>query len=127
MATVLKPQLTINQHNYAKYVNDLSPERHALDAEGSGRDVQTTTMYRVLLGQKKKFIVKMGRLSQDMVQQLAADISAPFYQATFADPDTGTAQTKYFFTADVMYGSQRYDRETGKPYYVGMTFDMTER
>lgn len=127
MATVLKPKLTINGHNYAQYILELSPSRNDLDAEGSGRDVQTGTMYRVRIAQKAKLTVKMDRLPQSIHKQLLGDISPVFYQATYVDPETGTEQTKYFYTAEVPYGSQRYDRGTGAPYYVGMTFDMTER
>lgn len=127
MATVLKPKLSINGHDYAKYILDLEPSRNDLDAEGSGRDTQTGLMYRVRIAQKAKLTVKMGRLPQTIHKQLLADINPIFYQATYVDPNTGSEQTKYFYTAETPFGSQRYDRETGKPYYVGMTFDMTER
>ena len=34
-----KPTLTINNHDYAAYIEELSPSRNDLDADGSGRDV----------------------------------------------------------------------------------------
>ena len=43
------------------------------------------------------------------------------------DPATGSQATKTFYTATVPFGAQRYNRETGRPYYCGMTFSMIEK
>ena len=122
-----KPVLTINGHNYAQYIEELTPTRNDLDAEGSGRDVQTGLMYRTRIGTKQKWDVKLLRLTETIHKQLLADISPVFYQATVIDPTTGAAATKTFYTSTVPFGAQRYDKETGAPYYDGMTFSMTER
>lgn len=122
-----KPVLTINGHNYAQYIEELTPSRNDLDAEGSGRDVQTGLMYRTRIGTKQKWDVKLLRLTEAIHKQLLADISPVFYQATVIDPTTGAAATKTFYTSTVPFGAQRYDKETGAPYYDGMTFSMTER
>ena len=122
-----KPVLTINGHNYAQYIEELTPTRNDLDAEGSGRDVQTGLMYRTRIGTKQKWDVKLLRLTETIHKQLLADISPVFYQATVIDPTTGAAATKTFYTSTVPFGAQRYDKETGKPVYDGMTFSMTER
>ena len=121
------PVLTINGHNYAQYIEELTPSRNDLDAEGSGRDVQTGLMYRTRIGTKQKWDVKLLRLTEAIHKQLLADISPVFYQATVIDPTTGAAATKTFYTSTVPFGAQRYDKETGKPVYDGMTFSMTER
>ena len=125
--SVTKPVLTINGHNYAAYVEELNMSRNDLDAEGSGRDVQTGLMYRTRIASKLKATVKFFRLQQAMMQQLLSDISAPCYSATVVDPSTGAQTMKTFYTATVPYGAQRYNKETGAPYYDGVTFDMTER
>ncbi len=122
-----KPVLTINGHNYAQYIEELTPTRNDLDAEGSGRDVQTGLMYRTRIGTKQKWDVKLLRLTEAIHKQLIADISPVFYSATVIDPTTGAAATKTFYTSTVPFGAQRYDKETGKPVYDGMTFSMTER
>ena len=122
-----KPVLIINSHDYAKYIEELTPSRNDLDAEGSGRDIQTGLMYRTRIATKQKWEVKLGRLSQAMLQQLLSDISPAFYSATVVDPTTGAQVTKTFYTSTVPFGAQRYDRESGKPYYSGMSFSMTER
>ena len=122
-----KPVLTINGHNYAQYIEELTPTRNDLDAEGSGRDVQTGEMFRTRVATKLKATVKLLRLTETIHKQLLADISPVFYQATVIDPTTGAAATKTFYTSTVPFGAQRYDKETGAPYYDGMTFSMTER
>ena len=122
-----KPVLIINGHDYAPYVLELNPSRNDLDADGSGRDVQTGLMFRKRIAIKLKVDVKMMRISQAVQQQLLADINPAFYQATVIDPATGAASTRIFYTSTVPYGAQRYDRETGAPYYDGTSFSMTEK
>lgn len=122
-----KPVLIINGHDYAAYVESLELSRNDLDAEGSGRDVQTGEMFRTRIAVKLKAEVKLLRLQQPIMAQLAADISAAFYNATVVDPATGTQVTKNFYTSTVPFGAQRYNRETGAPYYDGVSFSMTER
>ena len=125
--SVTKPVLIINNHDYAALVEELNLSRNDLDAEGSGRDVQTGLMYRTRITSKMKVTVKFFQLQQATMQQLLSDIAQPFYSATVVDPATGAQVTKTFYTSTVPYGAQRYNKETGAPYYDGVTFDMTER
>lgn len=125
--SVTKPVLIINSHDYAARVEELNLSRNDLDAEGSGRDVQTGLMYRTRITSKMKISVKFFQLRQATMQQLLSDIAQPFYSATVVDPATGAQVTKTFYTSTVPYGAQRYNKETGAPYYDGVTFDMTER
>ena len=125
--SVTKPVLIINNHDYAALVEELNASRNDLDAEGSGRDVQTGLMYRTRITSKMKVTVKFFQLQQATMQQLLSDIVQPFYSATVVDPATGAQATKTFYTSTVPYGAQRYNKETGAPYYDGVTFDMTER
>ena len=122
-----KPVLIINGHDYAKYVEELTPSRNDLDAEGSGRDVQTGLMYRTRIAVKQKWDVKLLPIQEATHKQLLSDISAAFYSATVLDPTTGAQVSKTFYTSTVPFGAQRYNKETGKPYYSGMSFSMTER
>ena len=127
MAADVKPTLTINGHDYAKYVEDLEPSRNDLDADGSGRDVQTGEMFRTRIAQKLKFSVRMLRLQQSTMTQLMSDINSVFFQATVVDPATGATTSKNFYTATVNAGAQRYNKDTGAPYYDGVSFEMTEK
>ena len=122
-----KPTLTINGHDYAQYVAELTPSHNDLDADGSGRDVQTGLLDRTINGTKQTWDVKMLRLSETLHKQLLTDISPVFYTATILDPTTGATATKTVYTSTIPMGAQRYDKETGAPYYDGMTFSMTER
>ena len=122
-----KPVLIINGHNYAQYVQELNISRNDLDAEGSGRDVQTGLMYRTRIGSKMKVDVKLLPIQQAVHKQLLGDISGVYYSATVVDPSTGAQAQKSFYTSTVPFGAQRYNKETGAPYYSGMTFSMTER
>ena len=122
-----KPVLIINGHDYAPYVSALEISRNDLDAEGSGRDVQTGLMYRTRIATKLKCEVQMLALQQTIHKRLLADLSPAFFDATVIDPGTGQQTTKTFYTSTVPFGAQRYNKETGAPYYSGMTFAMTER
>ena len=127
MPTPVKPVLIINSHDYAALVEELNISRNDLDAEGSGRDVQTGLMYRTRIASKMKVDVKLMRLQQAQMQQLASDIAGTYYSATVVDPETGAQVTKSFYTSTVPFGAQRFNKETGAPYYDGVTFSMTER
>ena len=121
------PVLIINNHDYAPLVEELNIVNNDLDADGSGRDVQTGLMYRTRVATKMKVTVKLLRLQQEQMQQLAEDIKGTYYNASVIDPTTGTQVTKSFYTSERPFGAQRYNRETGAPYYDGVTFSMTER
>ena len=122
-----KPVLIINSHDYAPYVLELNLSRNDLDADGSGRDVQTGLMYRTRIATKLKAEVKLKDIPESVHRQLLSDISGVYYSATVLDPATGAQATKSFYTSTVPFGAQRYDRESGAPRYSGMTFSMTER
>ena len=122
-----KPVLIINGHNYAQYIEELKISKNDLDADGSGRDTQTGLMYRTRIATKLKAEVKMLRLQQPIMKQLASDLSAVYFNASLLHPDTGTQVTRSFYTSTLPFGAQRYNRETGAPYYDGVTFSITER
>ena len=123
----MSPVLIINGHDYAPVVEELNITNNDLDAEGSGRDVQTGLMYRTRIATKMKAEVKLLPLQQAQMLQLSADIAGTYYSATVVDPTTGARVTKSFYTSERPFGAQRYNRETGAPYYDGVTFSMIER
>ena len=123
----MQPVLIINNHDYAALVEALNLSRNDLDAEGSGRDVQTGEMFRTRVATKLKATVKLLRLQQATMQQLLTDIAQPFYSATVVDPATGAQTTRTFYTSTVPFGAQRYNKSTGAPYYDGVSFEMVEK
>ena len=102
-----KPVLIINSHDYAPLVEELSISLNDLDAEGSGRDVQTGEMFRTRIATKLKVSVKLLRLKQPQMQQLLADLSAAFYSAKVIHPSTGAQVTRQFYTSTIPCGAQR--------------------
>lgn len=122
-----KPILEINGHDYAEYVEELNLSVNDLDADGSGRDVQTGLMYRTRIASKLKAEVKMLRLPQTVAQRLKGDLEPVYYSAKVLNPVTGAQETKTFYTSTIPFGAQRYDKETGEPYYSGLSFSMIER
>ena len=122
-----RPVLIINNHDYAAYVEELNLSRNDLDAEGSGRDVQTGLMHRTRVASKLKAEVRLLDVPESVHKQLLGDISPAYYSATVLDPATGAQSTRSFYTSTVPFGAQRYDRNTGAPKYCGMTFSMIER
>ena len=125
--SVVQPVLIINSHDYAEHIEELTPGLNDLDADGSGRDVKSGLMYRTVIATKQKYDVKMLRISQALATQLISDLAPAFIQATIVDPTTGAQATKTFYTSTVNLGAQRYDKDTGAPYYSGVSFSLTER
>ena len=122
-----QPVLIINGHDYAPLVEELNITNNDLDAEGSGRDVQTGLMHRTRIATKMKATVKLRPLQQAQMLQLSADIAGTYYSATVVDPTTGAQVTKSFYTSERPFGAQRLNRESGAPYYDGVAFSMIER
>ena len=132
-----QPMLKINKvsssssdthwHDYTQYVEELIPSRNDLDADGSGRDVQTGTMVRTRIATKMKVDLKFLTLEEDVHKQLLDDISPVFCYMQIINPVTGAAQTYEVYVSSVPMGAQRYRKDTGKPYYSGMNFSLTEK
>ena len=122
-----EPVLIINGHDYAPLVEELNITSNDLDAEGSGRDVQTGLMHRTRIASKLKAEVRLLRLQQPQMEQLASDIAGAFYSATLVDPATGAQVTRSFYTSERPFGAQRLNKQTGAPYYDGVGFSMIER
>ena len=123
-----KPTLIINGHDYTEYVASMEPTYNALDAEGSGRDVQTGQMFRTVVAKKESYNVSMARLPAALQVQLIADLMTNgFNQVTLLDPVTNTQRVKTMYTSAVTCGSMRYVKDTGDTMYDGVAFSMIER
>lgn len=123
-----KPVLIINGHDYAEYIEELEISRNDLDADGSGRDVQTGLMFRTRIAIKTKIDVKKTTsLPDDIMRQIVADINPVYFNVTYLDPETNANTTKVFYTSGYIAGVPRYDRGTGRTRYDGVSFSLTER
>lgn len=123
----MKPQFKIGNHDYTAFVEELSPVRNDLDADGSGRNLLDGLMYRNRIAQKDKWNVKFLKLPELIMKSIAEDINPEYAQITMLDPKTNRILTKTYYTSTLTYGAQRYDKSRGITYYEGCTFDMTER
>ena len=123
----MRPMLLINGVDYTRDAEELTPVGNGLNADGSGRDIQTGEMFRTKIGDKLTFAVKMLPLNEARHQVLAASLKESYYQATLLDPDTDTVVTKTFYTDTRPFGVQRYDPWSGQTIYDGMAFNMIEK
>ena len=115
-----QPSVIIDGHDWTAKVEELKPTINGLNADGSGRDVQTGLMTRTKITDKWKVEVKMLRLMEAEVDALQTSLRKTSYSAT-AGPASGG-----FYTDTIPLGSQRYDKETNQSYFDGMAFSMTE-
>ena len=124
----MQPKLVINGHDYTEYVAELSPTPNALDADGSGRDIQTGKMYRTLITDKLKWEVRMLRMPEVLAKTLYQDLMpTAFFTAQMLSPTTDTLVSKQYYCSSISFGTQRYFKSDGVTYYDGITFNMTER
>lgn len=103
-----------------KYVEELNPSINGLNADGSGRDVQTGLMKITKIADKWKFEVKLLRIYEDAWAPIRAALRKVPYAAT-----VGEAQGN-FYTDTLPFGSARWDKFANKTYYDGIAFSMTE-
>lgn len=121
-----KPTLVINGHNYTEYLAELTPTSNDLDADGSGRDVQTGEMVRKRITNKLTYEVKMLQLPSNIAKQLSGDVVKSTYTATILSPITDTHVSKKFYTSSVPFGVQRYIPTSKTTVYDGVSFQMIE-
>lgn len=106
--------------DYTEYVEELKPTINGLNADGSGRDVQTGLMVRTKIADKWKVEVKMLRLDEAKLKKLKETLQEVSYHATAGEA------SGMFYTDTIPLGSQRYDKNTGKSYFDGVSFSMIE-
>lgn len=120
------PILQIGGYDFTEWVESMTPTGNGLNADGSGRDVETGKMFRTKIADKLKFEVKMLKLPEEVHTLLANAIKATNYTATVLHPDTNMQVSLPFYTDTRPFGAQRYNPSTHKTYYEGMTFNMIE-
>lgn len=121
----VKLRVMIDGIDYAQYIEELKPSINGLNADGSGRDVQTGLMVRTKIADKWKFEVKMLRIYDVLKDELQKALLKTSYSVTIQWPGvpnfTGT-----FYTDTIPLGSQRWDDNRQECYYDGIAFSMTE-
>ena len=125
----VKPIFSIGNHDYTRWLAEdgLAPIRNDLDADGAGRILLDGLMYRARIAQKEKWTVKFNRLPEAIMQSLAADMDGEYVEIAMLNPKTNRVVSKSYYTATLNYGLQRYDKGDNRTYYIGCTFEITER
>ena len=122
-----QPKLKIGNTDFTEKVMSITPANHDLDADGSGRDIHTGTMYRTKITDKDTLEVAMMRLWEDEMPVLAAALSPAFVSIQYLDPKTNALVTKDMYCSELKCGLQIYNKTKGKTYYEGATFQITEK
>lgn len=115
-----KPAVIIGGVDYTSYVEELKLTVNGLNADGSGRDIQTGLMSRVKITDKWKVEVKLLPIDEDVMNTLKETLKKTSYSAT-----TGEASGT-FYTDSIPFGSARWNKRQNKTYYEGVAFSMTE-
>ncbi len=123
----MRPILIIDNLDITNYVSELKPVKNDLDADGSGRDIQTGTMYRTKITDKMTWEVSLLRIPEYVATSLFGKLNNTYYNATILDPGTNTQQTKTFYTSSVPFGVQKYIKSDNITVYDGVSFSMIER
>ncbi len=123
----MRPILIIDNLDITNYVSELKPVKNDLDADGSGRDIQTGTMYRTKITDKMTWEVSLLRIPESVATSLFGKLNNTYYNATILDPGTNTQQTKTFYTSSVPFGVQKYIKSDNITVYDGVSFSMIER
>lgn len=121
------PILKISGYDFTEWVESITPTGNGLNADGSGRDIQTGDMFRTKIADKLKYEVKMLKLPEEIHTMLASVLKPTYYDAMILNPDTNQQETHEFYTDTRPFGVQRYDKGKQKTFYEGMIFNMIER
>lgn len=123
----MKPVFKIGSHDYSKWVAELTPINNDMDSTKSGRNTLDGLMTRNKIADKDKWSVSMLPLSEEITSQLAKDLRQSFFKATLLDPISNRYLTKSYYCASRPFGVQQYEKTSGKTFYVGMSFNITEQ
>lgn len=120
-----KLRVIIDGADYAQYIEELKPSINGLNADSSGRDIQTGLMVRTKIADKWKVEVKMLRIYDDMMENLRKALQKASYLAFIQWPGASDISGK-FYTDTIPFGSQRWDNDRQQCYYDGVAFSMIE-
>lgn len=123
----MRPILKIDNLDLTEYVKELKPVKNDLDADGSGRDIQTGKMYRTKITSKFTWEVNLLRIPENVALALFNKLDSDYYNATTLNPGTNTQQTKSYYTSSVPLGTQKYIKSDDITVYDGVSFNMIER
>lgn len=114
-------------HDYTQYVEELTVEHNDIDAEGSGRDVNTGEMQRTRVAQKHTLNIKLLRVRQPIARAIFRDLMTnTWVGVTYQSPCSDALATKNFYCSSINFGAQRYIRDSDITVYDGMNFKLIQ-
>lgn len=123
----MRPILVIGDLDFTSYVGVMKPVKNDLDADGSGRDIQTGKMYREKITDKLTWEVEMIRIPEAVAWLLFKVLNKQYYNAITLHPGTNVQDKREYYTSTIVFGAQRYIKSEQTTVYDGVTFQMIER
>lgn len=122
-----RPILILGDTDFTEEVFTIAPSNNDLDADGSGRDIHSGEMYRTKVADKDALEIGMMRMSAARAVLLSQKLDGDFLSVTYLKPGTNTQTTKTMYCSSIKYGQQVYDKSRGDTFYVGVSFQLTEK
>ena len=123
----MRPVLIIGDLDFTKFVGELKPVKNDLDADGSGRDIQTGKMHRTKITDKLTWEVSMIRIPEEVAWMLFKVLNKEYYNAITLHPGTNVQDKREYYTSAITFGAQKYVKSQRCTVYDGVTFQMIER
>lgn len=123
----MQPKLIIGSTDFTELVMSIKPGNNDLDADGSGRDIHSGTMYRKKIADKDKLEVTMMRLWETDAAALKSALNHEYVSVQYLNPGNNAFKTTDMYCSSIDYGLQIYNRSKRKTYYEGVTFSLTEK
>lgn len=120
-----KLKVMIGGVDYAQHIQELKPSINGLNADGSGRDVQTGLMVRTKIADKWKIEVTMLPIYDGVMESLRRTLQNASYSVVIERPGFSNISGA-FYTDTIPFGSQRWIDDERKCRYDGVAFSMTE-
>ena len=120
-----------NLTDLSEFVSEFQIQHNDIDGEKAGRDKCSGRMVRVFKANKHTLTIKMvNHLPQSIAYKAFSCVRTTTdrqsFWARYQGPCGSGLQRKEFYCSTINYGAQRYDRNAGKCYYDGMSFNIIE-
>ena len=123
----MQPVLIIGDLDFTHYVGEMKPVKNDLDADGSGRDIQTGKMHRTKITDKMTWEVTMIRIPEEVAWLLFKALNKEYYSAITLHPGKNVLDKREYYTSSIPFGAQKYIKSEQRTVYDGVTFQMIER
>lgn len=111
----------------ASWIQELNVVHNDVEADGAGRDPNTGEMLRKRIAEKHTLNVKLNRISATQANQLYMRVEdKSYFFIRYHHPCKNGYYVKKFYCSSVNWGAQRYNRQTGRIFYDGVSFSVIQ-